>query len=102
MLCVMTELTLKEWTVLMRKHCAPDPGMTNAKPSTCRDCGEVFWQWKRQYKKRCADCAGELIGVVTVEQHGKSGEHYEKAVIGAFRYWSREARRLGLSLDVDD
>lgn len=101
MLYQMDPEAIKNYSAMMRRHCAPEPWFPRAKITTCVGCGNEFAQWKGQYFKTCPDCSGQVFSQSAVDNLNKTGEYYERSVVGGFKHYLSEMRRLGLPLDVD-
>lgn len=97
----MNETTIALVMANVRNRFAPDPNTEGAKATRCESCGEEFWQWERQYKKRCSACGAErCVDAIEGSMH-KSGPAYEKVVRGQLRHWLAEAERIGLAPGAD-
>jgi predicted RNA-binding Zn-ribbon protein involved in translation (DUF1610 family) len=69
---------------------------------TCESCGGEFERASGRRKKLCPDCKRTKLIENMDSQRERAGEHYEQTVVAQLRYWTKEARRLGIFYDGDD
>lgn len=72
---------------------AAAPGHTERE---CPRCGARFYRRRGKPTGRCPDCAFEVFASVVKQHREKAGPIYEKVVRGQLRYWSAEAKRIGV------
>lgn len=81
----------------IRASYAPEPHADGAKETRCQGCGEMFWQWERQYRVRCQLCAAGRSAESIRSMRNKEGEYYERWLLKQWAQVSSELARLGLT-----
>jgi hypothetical protein len=93
----MSEVIWAEAMQGIRERLSPPENDPGAKRSTCRGCGDAFWQWFGQYHDVCPACsAGRQVESVR-SMRNKAGYMYERWVVKRYLSAKAELERLGLS-----
>lgn len=62
----------------------------------CSECHSIFRRPSGRRLGRCPECRLEALRQNMINQHNRSGEHYEKTVKTQAKFWREEAKRLGV------